>query len=334
MTNLMNPPKPETQTQSMSISAPGGDGNPMSQALASRQFAEVMGMLMYAQQKPRDINRAIANITTSCQRPRLALGAIYKYSRGGSKIEGPSIRLAEVLAQNWGNMDFGIVELERKRGESTAMSYAWDLETNVRETKVFTVRHRRDTKSGGYELKDERDIYELIANMGARRLRACILGVIPIDIQEEAVEQCRNTMIAAIKGDNTEPFEDKVRKMLKAFHDSFQVSQEMIEARIQHNVEAMDAHELYDLRTIFTSLKEGASKREDWFVVPESPASTKGKDVIKKARPTKSSRKKKTQSEVQNTEMTDEEKRAIEAAEANEAEAAMNDGQSTKTMFE
>ena len=324
MANLMDPQA--SNQGDMTIAAPGGDGNPMSQALASRAFAEVMGMLMVAKSNPRDQNKAISKILDSCKRVRLAQGALYKYNRGGSKIEGPSIRLAEVMAQNWGNMDFGIVELERKAGESTAMSYAWDLETNVRETKVFTIKHRRDTKSGGYELKDERDIYELIANMGARRLRACILGVIPIDIQEEAVDQCRLTQVEHIKGDGSEPFIDKVRKMLKAFKDNFQVTQEMIEKRIQHSVEAMDAGELIDLRTIYTSMKEEASGRTDWFEVEEvaEKVADKGASVAEKSKKARG-KKKPAPAEPTSAGLTDREKAKIEEQERQEGE----DGQGT-----
>ena len=76
-------------------------------------------------------------------------------------VTGPSIRLAEVLAQNWGNLDFGIVELEQRFGESSMLAYAWDLETNTRQTKVFTVKHKRRARGADVSLTDPRDIYEM-----------------------------------------------------------------------------------------------------------------------------------------------------------------------------
>lgn len=66
---------------------------------------------------------------------------MYQYLRGGTKVTGPSIRLAEVLAQNWGNLSFGVKELEQRDGESIAMAYTWDLETNV--TRNHSEGHRR-----------------------------------------------------------------------------------------------------------------------------------------------------------------------------------------------
>lgn len=41
-------------------------------------------------------------ILKSCTRETLAQSAVYSYPRGGQSVEGPSIRLAETLAQEWG----------------------------------------------------------------------------------------------------------------------------------------------------------------------------------------------------------------------------------------
>ncbi|MEN2666010.1 hypothetical protein AAHO55_01620 [Listeria aquatica] len=151
----------------------------VAQSMASREMEEVKGQIFMAKQFPRDVFAAENRIKDACKRPALAHSAIYSYPRGGTKVTGPSIRLAEVVAQNWGNMAFGIKELEQKNGESTAMAYAWDLETNVRQEKIFTVKHQRKANGKIQTLTDPRDIYELVANNGARRLRACVMGIIP-----------------------------------------------------------------------------------------------------------------------------------------------------------
>lgn len=57
-------------------------------------------------------------------------------------------------------MEAGVKELSRSNGVSECLAYAWDYETNYRDVRTFTVRHWRDTREGGYALKDERDIYE------------------------------------------------------------------------------------------------------------------------------------------------------------------------------
>jgi hypothetical protein len=172
-------------------------------------------------------------------------------------------------------MDFGLLELDRSEGESSVMAYAWDLETNVKRTTVFQVAHKRDTRQGSRKLTDERDIYELVANMGARRLRACILNVIPGDIVEEAVNECNRTM----SGRSNEPIKDRLRKMLNAF-SSISVDAAMIERYLEHPLDNINEEELNNLRAIFTTIKDGQAKREDYFEMNKLPAPHEELDQI------------------------------------------------------
>ncbi len=247
--------------------------NAISQSQSARQIAEVQAQMFVAKQYPRDETAAINRILQSCRRKALAETAMYVYPRGGTKVTGPSIRLAETLARCWGNMDFGIVELEQRNGESSVMAYAVDLETNVRQTKTFTVKHQRKARGSVVNLDDPRDVYEMTANQGARRLRACILGVIPGDVQDSAIAECNKTL----REGNSEPLIDRVRKMVDAFGKEFQVTQEMIEKRIGHDIGATDEHELAMLRGIFQGMRDGMSKREDHFEVekPREKRATK-----------------------------------------------------------
>lgn len=227
---------------------------------SERAIAEAQGKLVLAKRFPRDEAMAYAKIMESCRRPGLAAVAIYKFPRSGSDITGPSIRLAEEIIRCYGNADYGIRELSRKRGESEMEAYAWDLETNVMSSQRFTARHIRDTRGGGKELTDERDIYELTANMGARRLRARILAILPPDLVDAAVQECRKTR----EGANQAPLTDQVRSMTAAFA-KLGVTAEMIATRLGHPLDDTTPDELADLRDIYPSIKDGVSKVSDWF---------------------------------------------------------------------
>lgn len=231
------------------------------EAMISRQAQEVQAAMIVAKRFPRDEYEAYNRIMKACERRILAENAMYEYPRGGTKVTGPSIRLAEVLAQNWGNIDFGILELEQKAGESTVMAYAWDLETNVRQTKVFTVKHERKARGSISKLTDPRDIYEMVANQGARRLRACILGIIPGDIVDAAVEKCKETLVKGYK----EPLSDRIRKMIAVFDKEFQVSQAMLEKFIGCSADAFSENDFVRLVGVYKSLRDGMAKREDYF---------------------------------------------------------------------
>jgi len=239
--------------------APAADA--MQEGAASRETAEVQAAMVIAKKFPRDAVKTAEGILNACTRASLAEGALYSYARGGSAISGPSIRLAEVIAQHWGNFQFGVRELDRNAGVSTVEAYAWDVESNTRCVKVFQVSHMRNTKRGSWHLEDERDIYELIANQGARRQRACILANVPGDLIEMAVKQCDATLNASAEG---------IKKMLEAFKP-FGISKEQIEKRIQCRMDAIRPAQVVQLKKIWASLRDGMSRGSDWFdAAPEA----------------------------------------------------------------
>lgn len=246
------------------IAKPSGAAPLSAQAHTDQQraVAEVQAAMMIARANPRDPISAVDRILNACTRPTLAEKALYSYSRGGSDITGPSIRLAEAVAQQWGNIQFGIRELDQRGDMSTVQAYAWDVETNTRREVVFQVPLIRHTKKGSYRLEDPRDIYEMVANQGSRRVRACILGVIPGDVIEAAVSQCEATLHA--KAD-TSP--EAIQKMLAAFAE-YGVTKEQIEARIQRRIEAIQPAQLVSLKKIYVSLRDGMSGASDWFDMP------------------------------------------------------------------
>lgn len=246
---------------------------PQTQALVDveqqRATAEVQGAIILAKRYPRNQIEAMDRIMVACQRPGLAEQALYSYAKGGTEITGPSIRLAEAIAQNWGNLQFGIKELEQRNGESTVEAFCWDVETNVKQVKQFQAKHERHTKKGSYRLEDPRDIYEAVANQGARRLRACILGIIPGDVIDSAVGQCEQTLKA--KAD-TSP--EALKKLVEAF-SNYKVTKEQIEKRIQRRLDTITAAQLVQLRKVYNSLKDGMSAPTDWFeAAGEAPKDT------------------------------------------------------------
>lgn len=225
----------------------------------SRAMHEVQAAFVIAKKFPRNESECFSKIVKACERPFLADMALYAYPKGGKNVQGPSIRLAEMLVQYWGNCDAGIREISQSNGVSVAEAYAIDLETNTRVTKVFHVPHQIGTKQGIKKLTDPRDIYELVANQGARRMRACILAIIPGDIVDAAVVKCKHTMVH--KG---EPLADKLRKLSLAFEE-IGVKVSHIEKKLGHSFDITTAEEVADLRIIYKSIKDGMATRTDFF---------------------------------------------------------------------
>lgn len=267
MTNeLLSPPPPKQ----------GG----LIQAEEQRAVQEVQAALVIAKRFPRDQKAAVDRIMNTCTRESLAAVALYQYARGGTDISGASIRLAEAIAQNWGNLDFGFRELSRGESNgktySEVQAYAWDMETNTRRSLQFRVTHWRDTRKGGYAVTDERDIYELLANQSQRRVRACILAIVPGDVVEQAEKQCLATLNS--KAD-TSP--EATKKLVEAFAE-IGVTKEQIEARIQRRLDAITPAQVVNLRKVYTSIKDGMSEPGEWFESQDEAAAPAEVDVFAK----------------------------------------------------
>lgn len=236
----------------------------------SRELAEIQAMAIMAKRYPRDQIAAYDRIMTAFQRVGLAEQAAYQYAKGGSDVSGASIRAAEALSQAWGNISTGFSELSRGYGEdgvrfSEVKAFAWDMEGNNPKSIQFFVRHWRDTRQGGYALKDERDIYELVANQAQRRLRNCILALIPGDVTEAAMKQAEETL--KIKADVSP---EAMAKMVLAF-EAFGVTKQQIELRLQRHIDAIQPAQVVQLRRIYASLQDGMSQASEWFESPEAP---------------------------------------------------------------
>lgn len=227
---------------------------------SSRAIAEAQGKLVIAKKFPRDEVGAYSKVMQACQRKKLAEKAFYNYNRGGGTVSGPTIRFAEELARCWGNIDYGIKELSQDNGKSEMQAYAWDLETNAMSVQNFTNPHFREVKGQLKALTSLRDIYEINANMGARRLRSRILAILPADLVEDAINECKKTL----SGKSDEPLIDRVKKMVVAF-EKLGVTQEQIESRLKRKIDTMTADDFVEYIGIYNSIKDGMSKVFEWF---------------------------------------------------------------------
>lgn len=247
-----------------------------------RAIAETQAAMFVAKQFPRDLGSVLRNLQRTCSRQTIAEIASYSYKRGDEEIVGPSVYLLKAIAQEWGNLSFGVRELSRVPGSpgvpgfSTIEAFAWDMERNVREVRNFEVKHWRDTRSGGYQMRDERDIYELIANMGSRRLRACLEGVIPEDVKVFAIEECDKALLNA-KVDTPE-----ARTKLLAEYMALGITQERIEQRLNKKFEAATSKQLLKLMRGLNAIRDGVTTADEAFPPPAAPTDeTKGASGLK-----------------------------------------------------
>lgn len=220
-------------------------------------YYEMLGGFMTARRFPRDEKACFAGLMESCKRKTLADKAIYSFPRGGTTVSGPSVNLARVAAQKWGHMRWGLSILKDDDEKITIEGWAYDMQTGNKVPFQDTFAKLIYRKSGGWIKPDERDLRELVMRRGAILIRNALLNVLPRDLIEDAMAQCRATMKQDIKDPKGEQ-----KRLILAFGD-FGVTTKMLDDYLGHDSWTPD--DILDLQGVLLAIKEGASKIEDYF---------------------------------------------------------------------
>lgn len=246
---------------------------PVMDQFSNRAIAEVLAATKMAQLNPRDLGVATDKMKFIAGKKSFAEMAEYSFPRGDTNVIGPSIRLAEELCKCYGNVQYGITEISKTQEETVYEVYCWDIENNVRVARRFSqehVRFKKDKQNKGKKIRevltDTRDIYEIVANHAARRLRAVILEVLPAWYVEEAREACRDTLAK----DKT-PIKDKFAKIIEMFAE-FSVTEQMLVEKIGKPLNEMVAKDASNLKLIYNSIHTGMANVSDHFTFEKEKA--------------------------------------------------------------
>jgi hypothetical protein len=138
--------------------------------------------------------------------------------KDGSKkeIRGASIRLAEIMANAWGNIHAGTRIIENDGRHITAEGIAWDLENNVKismQNKI-SIRFGEKDGKGGYTANN--DMQTVLSNAAsAKALRNAIFKVVPKALVDRILQKAMTFAVGDQKTINTKVNEivDKLVKM-------------------------------------------------------------------------------------------------------------------------
>lgn len=235
----------------------------------TREMTEIQAAITVAKRFPRDEIAARVKCSQSCARPNFAASATYSFPRGGKDVSGPSVDLARELARCWGNLNYGLRIVDADDDTVHIKGFASDLETNSRvemEDKFAKLVQRKNKKTSVVEwvTPDERDLRELINRRGAILVRNALLQLLPPDLVDDALTECRETMRKAAAGAFAKDKQSAIKALALAF-DALGVSVEMLEKRLGHELTLISDDEVVELRGIYQSLKDGISKRAEYF---------------------------------------------------------------------
>lgn len=231
-----------------------------------------------AKQYPRSISRCANNaVAIATMDKDTAQSCGYALPRGGKPITGPSVHLAKIIAQQYGNLraEAKVVEITDKQVVSRGT--AWDLENNYAVS--FEVRRSIIGRNGNRFSDDMITVTGNAANSIA--YRNAIFGIVPKSITDKAYKAAQHL----ITGDLSD--EEKLIKRrdgaIKHFTDTYGISEEeVIKLCGKHTVNQIQADEIALLLGFAQSLKDGDTTVEE-LMAPFRKSKAKSKSASAKS---------------------------------------------------
>lgn len=226
-----------------------------------------------AKQYPRSISRCANNaVAIATMDKETAQSCGYALPRGGKPITGPSVHLAKIIAQQYGNLRAEAKVVEITDRQVVSRGTAWDLENNY--AVAFEVRRSIVGRNGNRFTDDMITVTGNAANSIA--YRNAIFGVVPKSITDKAYKAAQHL----ITGDLSD--EEKLIKRrdgaIKHFVDTYAITEEeVIKLCGKHTVNQIQAGEIALLLGFAQSLKDGDTTVEE-LMAPfrKGKAKTKG----------------------------------------------------------
>lgn len=231
--------------------------------------AELDIQINTAKAYPRKISDSMANaVDIATMDEETAQSCFYclpRKDKNGNKVEikGPSIRLAEIIASNWGNLHAATRIVENDGKHITAEAVAWDLEKNVKVTVQNKVSIIFGAKNGQGGYRANADMQTMLANAASSKaLRNAIFKVVPRSVVDKVAEKAMQYAVG-----NSSKLSSKTRqvvdKLVKMGVDETAILAYFDRAKIDD----ITLEELQALIGLGTAIKEGYIKPENAFAI-------------------------------------------------------------------
>lgn len=216
-----------------------------------RAVTKTRDRMLLAREYPRDEELAQQRILATCKRASFAEIAIYEKPQGTGFIKGPSVRLAEEIARQWGNFDTGFKIIKHDAEGALVEVFAWDLQTNTCKQDEIYVSFKKYTKKTGLYLENKPDEqYKMVGSMASKALRNAILKTIPRDITESAYDACEATL------SRVTDLKPTISRLILAWADKG-ITQAQLEKFTGKKIMDLDQNDVGRLRSTFIAIKDG-----------------------------------------------------------------------------
>jgi len=201
---------------------------------------------------PRNMSKSIDNaIATVLRSTDIAESCVYTVPRGAKKISGPSINLAKIIMQFWGNFRSAarVVDIENRTLTSEAV--AFDIETNV------SVKIQVKRSIWGREGRFNDDMIVVTGNAAnSIALRNAIFAVIPKVWVDQVYIAAQKKIIGDVSTEEKLMLARK--KAIETLKDRYGITEkEILKAIGKAAAEFITKDDLITLAGIDTAIKEG-----------------------------------------------------------------------------
>jgi hypothetical protein len=234
--------------------------------------SEIEQQIATARKYPRSVvefRRKVEQMATLSA--TVAQSLFYRLPRGNKKLEGPSVRLAEIAAASYGNLRVGSFITEIGQNEVTARGFAHDLENNVAYSSEVK---RSIVDKDGVRYKNDMIIVTCNAAC-AIALRNAVFKVVPMVLVEEPIKKAK----ALIRGDAAS-FPERRAEMVKKF-EVLGVKKERLLASLGYKgIDDIQLDDMVDLAGIYNQLEDQQLTVEEAFPVADKPNRFAKREVV------------------------------------------------------
>ena len=222
--------------------------------------AQIDVQISTAKMYPRNIKRSVDNaIAIVSMDKETASTCTYSLPRGGKSISGPSVHLAKILAQVWGNLRVESKVVSIEATQLTSQAVAFDLENNL-AIKV-EVKRSISGKKGRFN----EDMITMTGNAAnAIALRNSILNVIPRSVVDKVYSAAKQT----ITGDLSDKAKllKKRKQVFDALKDSYEVTEkEVLDMIGKPSLDNVTADDLVTIIGVMQAILDGDTTVEQAF---------------------------------------------------------------------
>ena len=240
--------------------------------------AMIDSQISTAKAYPRNVQKFIDNCkSTVIMTKEIAESCVYTVPRGKGKISGPSVNLAKIMMQFYGNFRTGarVVSIENKT--LTCEAIAFDIENNV-SVKVQVKRSIFSQTSGRYS----DDMIVITGNAGnSIALRNAVFAVIPRVFVDMVYEAAQKKIVGDVSTE--EKLLAARTKTVQVLKDRYNITEkEILFAIGKEAVEHITKDDLVTLAGIDTAIKEGDTTIDQVFrgKVTEAPKQKEDRVVL------------------------------------------------------